>query len=394
MAQRAAIADIDNRNERNAFGQSIPFSPTCRKNASKTRLGRAGKHVGARKGNLMSWTRMWRLLFGLWLLIGCAERAAAQDAAAPFYKGKTITIVVGSSPGGGYDLYGRMIARHIGKHIAGNPNVVVGNRRPERRGDQTSRPRTAPSSARCSWGAVVDPLFGNRPRPTHDMSKFNYIGNANKDVYVCLIRADAPVKNFAEALEKELVVGGTAEGASTRDFPELLKSLLGAKFKIVSGYPGSTQVNLAMERGEVQGGCGQSWSSVSATRSASFKDGTIKVLAQEDTEGYPALNKQGVPLTRAFAKTEEQRRILDLVYSQTVFGRPYVVAPEVPKDRVSALRQAFMAAIRDPELRAEADRIKVDIDAIGGDELQTAIAKIYTTPPDILEKAKQAMAAK
>jgi tripartite-type tricarboxylate transporter receptor subunit TctC len=241
---------------------------------------------------------------------------------------------------------------------------------------------------------VVDPLFGNRPRPTHDMSKFNYIGNANKDVYVCLIRADAPVKNFAEALEKELIVGGTAEGASTRDFPELLKSLLGAKFKIVSGYPGSTQVNLAMERGEVQGGCGQSWSSVSATRAAAFKDGTIKVLAQEDTEGYPALNKQGVPLTRDFAKTDEQRRILDLVYSQTVFGRPYVAAPEVPKERVAALRQAFMAAIRDPELRAEAARIQVDIDAIGGDELQTAIAKIYATPPDILEKARQAMAAK
>ena len=101
-----------------------------------------------------------------------------------------------------------------------------------------------------------------------------------------------------------------------------------------------------------------------------------------------------MPLTREFAKTDEQRRILDLVYSQTVFGRPYVVAPEVPKERVGALRQAFMAAIRNPELRAEAERIKVDIDAISGDELQTAIAKIYTTPPDILEKAKQAMAAK
>jgi hypothetical protein len=149
-----------------------------------------------------------------------------------------------------------------------------------------------------------------------------------------------------------------------------------------------------MERGEVQGGCGQSWSSVSVTRSATFKDGTIKVLAQEDTEGYPALNKQGVPLTRAFAKTDEQRRILDLVYSQTVFGRPYVVAPEVPRDRVDMLRQAFMAAMRDPDLRAEAERIKVDVDAIGGEEVQTAIAKIYTTPPEILEKAKQAMAAK
>jgi tripartite-type tricarboxylate transporter receptor subunit TctC len=347
----------------------------------------------------MSRARMGRLLFGLWLLAGCAERAAAQDGVAPFYKGKTITIVVASSPGGGYDLYGRMIARHIGKHIPGNPSVVVNNM-PGAASNVAAAyiynvgPKDGTVIGALFMGAIVDPLFGNRPRTTHDMSRFNYIGNANKDVYVCLIRSDAPVKNFAEALEKELIVGGTAEGASTRDFPELLKSLLGAKFKIVSGYPGSTQVNLAMERGEVQGGCGQSWSSVSATRAAAFKDGTIKVLAQEDTEGYPALNKQGVPLTRDFATTDEQRRILDLVYSQTVFGRPYVVAQEVPKERVAALRQAFMAAIRDPELRAEAERIQVDIDAIGGDELQTAIAKIYTTPPDILEKARQAMAAK
>ena len=347
----------------------------------------------------MSRTCLWSLLFAAWLLGGSAGRAAAQDAAASFYKGKTINIIVGSSPGGGYDLYCRMLARHIGKHIPGNPSVVVSNMPGAASNVAAAHiynvaPKDGTVIGALFMGAVVDPLFGNRPRPTHDMSKFNYIGNANKDVYVCLIRADAPVKNFAEALEKELIVGGTAEGASTRDFPELLRSLLGAKFKIVSGYPGSTQVNLAIERGEVQGGCGQSWSSVSATRSDSFKDGTIKVLAQEDTEGYPALNKQGVPLTREFAKTDEQRRILDLVYSQTVFGRPYVVAPEVPKERVGALRQAFMAAIRDPELRAEAERIKVDIDAIGGDELQAAIAKIYTTPPDILEKAKQAMAAK
>ena len=342
---------------------------------------------------------MGRLLFGLVLLLGSAERAAAQDAGAPFYKGKTITIVVGSSPGGGYDLYGRMLARHIGKHIPGNPSVVVNNM-PGAASNVAAAtiynvaPKDGTVIGALFMGAVVDPLFGNRPRPTHDMSKFNYIGNANKDVYVCLIRTDAPVKNFAEAMTKELIVGATAEGASTRDFPELLKSLLGAKFKIVAGYQGSTQINLAMERGEVQGGCGQSWSSVSATRAAAFKDGVIKVLAQEDTEGYPALNKQGVPLTRDFAKTDEQRRILDLVYSQTVFGRPYVVAPEVPKERVDTLRQAFMAAIRDPELRAEAERMKVDIDAIGGEELQTAIAKIYTTPPDILEKARQAMAAK
>src|SRR5215203_4401590 len=330
----------------------------------------------------MSRARMGRLLFGLWLLAGCPERATAQDAVAPFYKGKTITIVVASSPGGGYDLYGRMIARHIGKHIPGNPSVVVNNM-PGAASNVAAAyiynvaPKDGTVIGALFMGAVVDPLFGNRPRPTHDTSKFNYIGNANKDVYVCLIRAEAPVKNFAETFDKEIVMGGTAEGASTRDFSVLLKNLLGAKFKIVSGYPGSREVNLAMERGEVHGGCGQSWSSVAANHRTQFNEGRFKVLVQEDTAGYPELNSQGIPRTIEFAKTDEQRQILDLVYSQTVFGRPYVVAPEVPKERVDALRKAFMAAIRDPDMMAEAKKIDLDIDAISGEELQTMIGRIY-----------------
>jgi tripartite-type tricarboxylate transporter receptor subunit TctC len=243
-------------------------------------------------------------------------------------------------------------------------------------------------------GAVVEQLFSGKTRPTHDMSRFQYIGNANRDVYVCLIRTDAPVKNFAQAMEQEVVVGGTAEGASTRDFPMLLKNLLGVKFKVVSGYPGSREVNLAIERGEVQGGCGETWSSVSATYPAWFRDGTVKVLAQEDREGYPELNRQGVPLTRNFAKTDEQRQILDLIYSQTAFGRPYVVAPDVPGERVDALRKAFMAAMADPDLIAEARRIQVDVMPVAGDKLQAMIATLYRTPKDLLDKARAAITGK
>ena len=351
-------------------------------------------------------TRVHRGLFGALLLVastsGVVVAAApgwAQDSVVQFYKGRTITIVVGSSPGGGYDLYGRLIARHIGKHIPGHPNLIVSNMSGAASNVAAAHiynvaPKDGTVIGALFMGAVAEPLFGQRARTTHDMSKFNYIGNANKDVYVCLIRADATVKSFADALEQELIVGGTAEGASTCDFPELLRSLLGVKFKIVAGYPGSRQINLAMERGEVQGGCGQSWSSVSATYPSQFKEGKIKVLVQEDSQGYPDLNKQGVPLTRDFAKTEEQRQILDLVYSQTTFGRPYVVAPDVPKERVDVLRKAFVATFKDPELLAEAARIRVDVVSIGGEELQAAVAKMYATPSDIVEKAKQAMVAK
>ncbi len=325
--------------------------------------------------------------------------ASAQDSVAQFYRGKTITIIAASSPGGGYDLYARTIARHLGKHLPGNPSVIVSNM-PGAASNVAAAyiynvaPKDGTVIGGLFMGAVVEPLFSGRVRTTHDMSKLNYIGNANKDVYVCLVRAEAPVKSFAEVFEKELVVGASADGASTRDFPELLKNLLGAKFKIVAGYPGTRQINLAMERGEVDGGCGQSWSSVSATYPAWFKEGKVKVLAQEDPEGYPDLNKQGAPLTRDFAKTDEQKQILDLIYSQTIFGRPYAVAPDVPKERVDALRKAFIATMRDPELKAEAARIKLDVDAIGGDELQAAIVKMYATPVHILDKARQAMVPK
>jgi tripartite-type tricarboxylate transporter receptor subunit TctC len=335
------------------------------------------------------------------VLLGlCAASAAhAQDQVAQFYKGKTVTIIVGTSAGGGYDLYARMIARHLGKYVPGNPTIIVNNMPGAASNVAASHIYNVAAKdgtviGAIFMGAVVEPLFGQKTRATHDPSKFNYIGNANKDVYVCLVRGDAPVKSFAEAMEKELVVGSTAPGASTRDFPELLKNVLGTKFKIVSGYPGSREVNLAVERGEVQGGCGQSWSSVAATYRAWFNEGKVKVLVQEDSSGYPDLNKQGIPLTRDFAKTEEQRQILDLVYSQTTFGRPYVVAPEVPKERVAALRKAFMATMQDSELVAEAQRIDLDAVPIAGEELQAMIAKIYATPKDLLEKARQAMAAK
>jgi tripartite-type tricarboxylate transporter receptor subunit TctC len=327
------------------------------------------------------------------------QAAQAQDEIANFYRGKTVTVIVGSSPGGGYDLYGRMIARYMPKHLAGTPTMVVTNM--PGAGSNVAAANIANVAAKDGtiigalfMGAVVEPLFSEVKRPTHDPSKFNYIGNANTDYYVCLVRGDAPVKTFAEVFDKEMVLGGTAGGASTRDFPVMLVNVLGAKFKIVSGYPGSREVNLAIEKGEVQGGCGQSWSSVYATYKQRIDSGELRALVQEDSTGYPDLNRQGVPLTVSYAKTPEQKQILDLVYSQTVFGRPYVVAAEVPAPRVAALRKAFMDTMNDPALKAEARKMQVDVDATSGDELQKKIAEIYATPKDIVEKARKAFELK
>ena len=302
---------------------------------------------------------------------------------------------MGSTPGGGYDLYGRLISRFMGKYIPGNPTIIVSNM--PGAGGNIAAAHIANVAARDGtaigaifMGTVVDPLFSGGARKTHDPVKFNYIGNANKDVYVCLVRTDAPVKTFADLMHTELVAGASSGGASTRDFPLLLKNILGAKFKIVAGYPGTRQINAAIEKGEVQGGCGQSWSSMAATYPHWFKDKLVKVLVQEDIEGYPELNAQGAPLVRSFAKTDEQKAIFDLVYSQTAFGRPYVVAAEVPADRVALLRKAFMAAMNDAGLKAEAAKMQVDVIATSGEELQKKIVEIYATPADIVEKARKA----
>ncbi len=336
------------------------------------------------------------------LLLACGPLpTSAEDLnpVADFYRGKAVTIVVGSSPGGGYDLYGRLIARFLGRHLPGTPAVNVQNM-PGAASNvaaayvYNAAPKDGTVLAALFMGAVVDPLFGDIKRQTHDMLKFQYIGNANVDAYVCLVRGDAPVKSFADAFTNELVVGGSADGASTRDFPSMLRNLLGVKFKIVAGYPGTREINLALEKGEIQGACGETWSSVAATYPAWFKSGLVKPLVQEANVGYPELNSMGVPLTNAFAKTDEQRQILDLVYSQAAFGRPYVVAPETPAVRVAALRQAFMDTMTDPELVAEAGKINVDIAPTRGEDLQTLIQKIYATPPEVVAKARAAIAFK
>ena len=324
---------------------------------------------------------------------------AAQDAVAQFYRGKTVTIIVGSSAGGGYDTYGRLMARFFSRHVPGNPAVVAQNM--PGAGSNLMSAYVANVAAKdgtvigASYaGAILEPLIGQNPSGKYDPSKLNYIGSANTETFLCLARADAPVKTFADVFTHELIVGASADGGSTRDFPVLLNNVLGTKFKIVSGYPGSREIELAIENGEVQGQCGIEWSSVVSTHPEWVRDHTVNILAQEETNGYPDLNKAGVPRTIDFAKTPEQRQILELVYSQEIFGRPFMVAAEVPKERVEALRKAFMETWADPDLLAEAKKIDLDVAPTSGADVQALIAKVYATPPEIVAKAKEALVPK
>jgi tripartite-type tricarboxylate transporter receptor subunit TctC len=263
-----------------------------------------------------------------------AVPALAQDAVAQFYRGKQITLIVGSSAGGGYDIYARLLARHMAKHIPGNPVIVPTNMPGAASNSAAAQiynvaPKDGTVIGALQTAAVLEPLFGDPGRTKHDASKFVWLGSADIDYYICIGRADAAVKSFQDLLTRELIIGASQPGTSTRDFPALLNSMAGTKIRIVSGYPGTREITLAIDKNEVQGLCGFSWSSLQAQQPGWLKSGFIRVLVQEHDKGHPALNKMGVPLAVDFAKSPENRRIMELIYSSETFGRPYMMPPGV-----------------------------------------------------------------
>jgi tripartite-type tricarboxylate transporter receptor subunit TctC len=325
-----------------------------------------------------------------------APPARADDAVAQFFKGKQISIVIGSSVGGGYDTYARLIARHLSAHVPGHPTIVPQNM-PGAGSNRaayyvyTVAPKDGTTIGAIFSGSVVEPLLGTKP-VQHDPSKFIYLGSANNDVFACLVRSDAPVKSFKDALSTEITMAASQEGGSTHDFPTLSNHILGTHFRIVSGYSGTREMTFAIERGEVQGQCGMSWPSLLAQRPDWVASGKVRVIVQEAVRGHPDLDKLGVPMALDFAKSPEDRDVLKLVYTQEIFGRPYVLPPGVPAERVAALRKAFFDTLADPALRAEAAKMRVDIAPIAGDEIQALVAKMYATPRPIVQRARQALA--
>ena len=329
--------------------------------------------------------------------------ALAQDAVAQFYKGRQITVIVGSSAGGGYDIYARLLARHLPKHMPGNPSMLVSNM--PGAGSNTAAAHLFNVAAKdgtvigalqnsAVMDALFDALLGSGRQLRHDATKFIHIGSATTDHYVCIARADAPVKTFKEALAQELLIGASQPGTSTRDFPAMLNHTTGAKIRQVGGYPGTREITLAIEKNEVHGLCGFSWSSLKAQRPDWIKSGFIRVIVQEHDKGNPEVNHMGVPLAVDFATSPENRRIMELVYSSETFGRPYMMAPGVPADRVAALRKAFLATMADPELLADTQRIGLAIDPISGEDLQALAANIFATPAEFVEKVKRALSYK
>jgi tripartite-type tricarboxylate transporter receptor subunit TctC len=324
--------------------------------------------------------------------------AQSQDPVEQFFRGKTINIYVGSSAGGGYDTYGRLVARHLGKKIPGQPTIVVQNMPGAGSNKAASylynvAPKDGTAIGAIFPGAVLQPLLGDTA-VQHEPGKFIYLGSANSDVYHCYSRTDAPAKSFGDVLQREVILGASNEGGTTRDLPAMMNNLAGAKFRIVTGYAGSKEIGLAVERNEVHGACGIGWTGFRTLYPHWFEKKLVSITLQLSVKGHAELNAMGVPLAPRFARSKEDRQAMELVLSQGVFGRPFVLPPGVPQERTDALRKAFMAAMTDPALITDAKKANLDLEALSGSDLQTLIASLYALPADIVKRAKQSLVHK
>ena len=340
-----------------------------------------------------------RILCAAGLALIAASGAAHADEVADFYKGKQITVVVGYGPGGGYDVYTRQLLRHMPRYVPGNPTMVVQNM-PGAGSNRAASfvalqaPKDGSVIGAIQPAALLWPLLFNQP-VQHDPSKLVMIGSANRDVYLCLVRADTGVTSFKEVLSKrEVIIGTAAEGTAIRDMPTLLVNVLGARFRLIGGYAGTREILIAIERNEVHGICGMGWASISMQNADWVKNGFLRILVQEDLKGEPEVTRMGVPLSIEFARTEEDRQVMQLIYSQSLFGRPYVLPPGVPAERIAALRKALLATLADKDLIADAAKSRLELAAMSGEDMQALVARLYALPPKVIERAKQALVYK
>jgi tripartite-type tricarboxylate transporter receptor subunit TctC len=330
-----------------------------------------------------------RLLAGLLLLLSSIAGApiASADPVAEFYRGKTINLLIGVGVGGEYDLQARLVGRHIGKHIPGNPTVVAQNMTGAGGLKMTNylfavapRDGTTIGMIQNAFPALqAVGLAGVQ----FDAGKFHWLGTIAPVVETMAVWHTTGVKSIDDARKREIVAGASARGAITFTYPALMNELLGTKFKIVTGYTGGNQINLAMERGEVEAR-NNTWSSWKATKRAWLDEKKIAVIAQAG----PRAPDLDVPSLEALANSRAERQLIELVVSGTYLGRPLAITPDVPEERVAALRAAFDATMKDREFLGEATAMGFDVAAVGGATLQSIVAKVLATPKEVASRAK------
>ena len=337
---------------------------------------------------------MRRILLALSMLLAPAL-AQAQDDVAAFYKGKVVRLIVGVGVGSGYDINARVLARHLPKHIPGNPQVIVQNQPGAGSLTMTNQMYTAGPFD----GTVIGASFNGLPtapllQPNgvrFEATKINWLGSTNRETQTMYVWHTAPMQTLADLQTKEMLVGAQAPGSTQFDYPMLGKALFDMKFKVVTGYKSTSDINLAMERGEVHGTLAN-WSTVKTLNLKQYQDKLIRILVAWGARENPEL--KGIPLITSLAKTPEQKQALQLALARLEFGRPFFMPPNVPADRVAAIRHAFDATMKDKEFLAEADKLKLEIDPMSGEELAKTLEEMAKTPADVVARVREAYAAK
>jgi tripartite-type tricarboxylate transporter receptor subunit TctC len=322
-----------------------------------------------------------------------AAGSARADALSDFYTGKTITVIVGADSGGGYDAQGRLMARHIGRFIPGNPTAIVQNM--PGAGSLTAAnqlynvsPKDGTVMGLLQRG-VFSAKFTNPQGVRFDLTKFNWVGNLSAETGVVIAWANSPFKTIEDVMKQEMLVGGTGPHIDTETSPRMMNALIGTKFKIISGYPGTTDAVLAMERGEVQGMGDWSWSNVKTRKPDYLRDGKVRVLMQMSTQKEPDL--PDVPLAMDFVKTPEQRELMTLFLAQKSAARPVVAPPGIPADRVKAIRAAFDKMIVDADFLKDATQAKLDIDPAPAAAIEKVIEIFAKTSDETGAKLRDAI---
>ena len=331
--------------------------------------------------------------FTVALLTTCASPSAQQID--EFYRGKTITLAVSTSAGGDYDTRARLVARHMTRHIPGAPKIVVQNM-PGGGGlrganwlyNVASQDGTA--LAALQQQIPLSQLF-KKSGVEFDMTKFHYIGNTSASPIVVMSWSASPIKSFDDIFRLEFVVGGTGGGSASVQMPLMLNAILGTKFKVVPGYPGGSEIYLAMERGEIAGRVTQSWAGWKSQKPDWIAERKITPLAQGGRKPHAELQK--TPLLTEYARSADDRRLIQFMLSSDEVARPIIAAQGTPEDRVSVLRGAFMATAHDPDFQADARKLKLDIEAMSGEEAQAIVGEMMSAPASVIERAKTYMGA-
>jgi tripartite-type tricarboxylate transporter receptor subunit TctC len=334
---------------------------------------------------------MTRVFFAVTaLVLAFTAQATAQESVAQFYQGKTIRLIVGVAVGSGYDINARALARHLGEHIPGKPTIIVQNQPGSGSVSMTNQLyNSGPFD-----GTVIGAAFGGMPTAPlltpegvkFDPNKLIWLGSTNRETHVTYLWNTSPVNNYEDIKKREVVVGAQAPGTTQYDFPLVANAIFGTKFKIVTGYGGTPQIHLAMERGEIEGNGASAYTTIKALNSDWIKDKKIKIIAQWALRPDPEL--PGVPSILDLAKNDADKAALLLVLARLDFGRPFFVPPNVPADRVAALRKAFDDTMKDPAFLAEAEKLKLEIDPLNGVQMTKLVADVLATPKDVVQRVR------